>query len=64
MCRKIHKRKVGNVALLEVQGDNDNLIIWVDGSTVVVLLMVIRKSIARNVQEEHFKADFVQTMPS
>lgn len=64
LCRKICKAKVGNEAQLKVQGDNDNLIIRVDGSTVVILLAVIRKIIARNLQEEHFKAVFVQTMPS
>lgn len=31
---------------------------------MVILLAVIRKIIARNLQEEHFKAVFVQTMPS
>lgn len=64
LCRKIWKTKVGNEVQLEVQSDNDSLIIWIVGSTVVILLTVVRERIARNAQEEHFKAYFVQTIPS
>lgn len=61
MCRKICKTKVGSEAQLEVQGDNDNLIVRIDRSTVIILLTVIRKHIVKNVHKEHV---FVQTVPS